>query len=369
MSGTTAPDADRGHDVDVTVVTVTYQAAGFVAECLDSLRAQRLGDLRMRVVVVDNASTDGTADLVAAGYPEVELVRSARNTGFAGGNNVVLRTVASPVVVLLNSDAVAEPDLVAQLVAGMRAADARVAALSATVLLQGRYRAARGEDDPARVVTGPDGAWVPDPRGDVTLVNSTGNVIRVDGFGVDRGWLADAAHHRPPRGVFGFCGAAAALRTAALRDAGVFDDDFFLYYEDSDLSWRLRLAGWTVEHCPGAVAHHRHAASSGEGSAVHQFHDHRNRLLMLLKCATAGRALRAWGRYLLTTLSITLRRRQPAARVLIRWRALRSALRLAPVMVRRRREIGGAARTPRHEVERLLAPVAGAPGPLRPAGS
>jgi GT2 family glycosyltransferase len=224
------------------------------------------------------------------------------------------------------------------------------------VLLADRFRAATEQDPPEIRVAGPDGTWVTDPAGTVRLVNSTGNVVRQDGYGVDRGWLADAARHRPEREVFGFCGAAAVLRTSALRDVGLFDDDFFLYYEDSDLSWRLRLAGYRIEHCPGAVVHHVHAASTGEGSALFRFHDGRNRLLMLTKDATAPRAARAVGRYVLTTASIAVRRSQPASHVLLRCRVLASYARLLPTMLRRRRAIGRAARVPRAQVERLLAP-------------
>ncbi|WP_371862921.1 glycosyltransferase family 2 protein [Cellulomonas aerilata] len=336
------------------MVTVTWNAADLVLDCLAGLAAQRLGDLAMDVVVVDNASTDGTADLVEQTYPQVRVVRGDVNRGFAGGNNVALREVATPFVILLNNDAVPGPDAVAALVRALRAAPADVAALTATVLLADRFRPPTADDPAADLVHGPDGTWVRDPRGPVTLVNSTGNVLRTDGYGVDRGWLADAARHRPEPDVFGFCGAAAILRTSALADVGLFDEDFFLYYEDSDLSWRLRLAGHRVQHCAAAVVHHVHAASTGEGSPLFRFHDGRNRLLMLTKDATAARAARAVGRYVLTTASIAVRRSQPWDHVLLRGRVLGSYARLLPAALRRRRAIGRAARVPRREVERLL---------------
>ncbi len=351
---------------DVTVVTVTYDAAALVLDCLAGLRDQRLDGVRMEVVVVDNASTDGTADLVAGAHPEVRLVRSAVNRGFAGGNNLVLRDLATRYAVLLNNDAVPEPGFVATLVRAMDAAPAEVAGMTATVLLADRFRAAGPGDPPEDRVTGPDGVWVRDPQGPVTLVNSTGNVVRTDGYGVDRGWLADAAGHRPPPDVFGFNGAAAILRASALRDVGVFDDDFFLYYEDSDLSWRLRLAGYRIEHRADAVVRHVHAASTGEGSALFRFHDGRNRLLMLTKDATASLAVRAVARYLLTTASIAVRRSQPWSHVALRVRVLRSYAALLPVMLRRRRHIGRTARVPRAQVQGLLvAPPSTATGGYR----
>ena len=339
---------------DVTVVTVTYNGIDLVGRCLDALERQELGGLTMDVVVVDNASTDGTPELVASRHPAARLVASPTNLGFAGGNNLVLDTATTPYVILLNNDAVPEPDFVATLVRAMDDAPDDVACLTATVLLAQRFRLATADD--ADVVNGPDGAYAPDATGTVTLVNSTGNVVRTDGFGMDRGWLADAVTHHPPEDVFGFCGAAAILRTSALRDVGTFDEDFFLYYEDTDLSWRLRLAGYQIRHCAAAVVHHEHAASTGEGSELFRFHDGRNRLLTLVKNASAGMATRAVLRYLVTTASIGLRRRQPWPMVRTRLRVIASFTRLLPRMLGKRRRLSREARTARTEVERLLAP-------------
>lgn len=355
---------------DVTVVVVTYDAAARVGACLDALRAQRLGDLVMEVVVVDNASGDGTADLVARDHPEVTLVRSVVNTGFAGGNNLGLREVRGPWVVLLNDDAVPEPDLVARLVAAATAAPDDVAALNATVLLAARFRRARPQDPEDRVVHGPHGDYVEDPGGDVTLVNSTGNVVRTDGYGIDRGWLAEHGRDDPEPDVFGFCGAAVLLRRSALDVVGHFDEDFFMYYEDTDLSWRLRLAGFRVRHCPDAVVHHDHGASTREASELFRFHDARNRLLMLVKDATPGLAVRCVARFVLTTASIAVRRSQPAAHVRTRVRALGSCARLLPRLLARRRAITRSAAVRRADVERLLVPPVGSgPGAYRRAAS
>ncbi len=355
---------------DVTVVTVTYQARDLVLACLDSLARQDLGPVRMHVVVVDNASTDGTPEVVARAHPEVELVRSPRNLGFAGGNNLALRDVRSRYALLLNNDATAEPDAVRRLVEAMDAAGPDVAALAATVLLAGTFRAA-GPQDEGRpdVVHGPDGAWVPDSAGTARLVNSTGNQVRADGFGSDRGWLAEASAHRPPAGVFGFSGAAVLLRVSALEDAGLFDERYFMYYEDTDLSWRLRLRGYRVQHCPGAVVHHLHSASAGEGSELARFHDVRNRMATVLKDASAPLAARVIGAHLLTTASLLLRRRQPWPLVRTRLRAQASFLRLAPSLLRSRAAIGRSAHTPRREVERLLVAPRTPLGPYRADGT
>ena len=161
----------------------------------------------------------------------------------------------------------AAPDFLEHLVEPLQIPD--VAAMTAKVLLMPRFReAVPGElpamltDGRALVVASPED----DPRDLLDVINSTGNEVDPHGYGRDRGWLTidDVPY---PSDVFGFCGAAAALKTAAVSAVGGFDDDYFLYYEDTDLSWRLRLAGYRILYVPSAVVRHHHASSSGEGSA------------------------------------------------------------------------------------------------------
>jgi GT2 family glycosyltransferase len=200
----------------------------------------------------------------------------------------------------------------------------------------------------------------------VDVLNNVGSVVFVDGYGADRAFQqVDRGEFEQPEEVFAFCGAAVCLRTAALRDAGLFDDDFFLYYEDTDLSWRLRAHGWSIRYQPDAVVRHIHAASSKEWSPLFVFHTDRNRLLMLTKNASAGLALREVLRYPLTTASLALRavaqarhtrRRPPLRPTLLRLRVLGSYLRLLPRMLRRRRRIAARAAVGRAELERWLRP-------------
>ncbi|MCL2455875.1 MAG: glycosyltransferase family 2 protein [Micrococcales bacterium] len=350
----------------VTVVVVAYRAHGRLGRCLDALAAQDLPAEHRRVVVVDNASDDGTAEMVETDYPWVDLLRSATNRGFAGGNNLALRanlepgSARSPYVVLLNDDAVAAPTFLSALLRDLEQSPPDVGALTARILLAERFVPTSPGTPGA--VHGPDGWWLPAPDGvapdsTVRLVNSTGNQVRQDGFGTDRGWLAEATGHQPPRDVFGFCGAAACLRTEALEEVGLFDETFFMYYEDTDLSWRLRLAGWTTRYCAEAVVEHEHSASSGEGSAFFRFHDLRNRLLTVTKNAPAPMVARVVARYCLTTASIAVRRSQPWSSVRLRVRAFASYLVVLPRALRERRRTRRGSAVPRRDVARLLVPV------------
>lgn len=342
----------------VTAVVVTYRGRDLLPGCLDSLASQRVQPGLLEVVVVDNASHDGSVELVEREHPGVTVIRSPVNLGFAGGNDLALDRLTTPYALLLNNDARARPDLLARLLAAAEEPGAdRCAAFTATVLLADRFRTA-GEHE-AGVVRTPHGTYAADPDGDVRLVNSTGNVVTRDGHGMDRDWLVPTDRCERLSGggtneVFGFCGAAVLLRREALAEVGVFDPDFFMYYEDTDLSWRLRRAGWTVRHVPDAVADHVHAASSGEGSDLFHVHNDRNRLLVLGRNASAGLLVRSVLRMLLTLASTTLRRREPWSRTRLRWRALGSLLRLAPATARKRWLARPRPVVRRRQVERLL---------------
>jgi N-acetylglucosaminyl-diphospho-decaprenol L-rhamnosyltransferase len=325
----------------VTVVIVTWNGRHLLDDCLAGLDRQDLDPALWEVLVVDNASTDDTVRHLTRRHPRVRLLVSPVNSGFAGGTHLALAQVRSPYAVMLNNDAVPEPAFLSSLLRAVETPGAeRVAAVTAKVLLQPRFRLLpHGTPaDPAHgdVVT-PDGTCRPDPAGDLDVVNSTGNEVTRSGYGRDRGWLRVDRGDEPPPDVFAFCGAAVLLRMSALREVGDFDEDFFLYYEDTDLSWRLRAAGWTVRYEPSAVVRHAHGASSDVRSRLFRFHDDRNRLLMLTKNAPARMAWRAAVRYPLTVASLTADLGPRRAMTITRLRAYSSYLRLVPRMLRRRR--------------------------------
>jgi GT2 family glycosyltransferase len=295
-----------------TVVVVTWQGVDLLPACLASLREQTL---EHDVLVVDNASTDGTHELLADRFPEARVLTNSLNTGFAGGVAAALASIDVPLVALLNNDAVAEPGWLAALVAHLNA-HPEAAAVTSRMLLAGT--------DPARV-------------------NNTGVVLLPDGYGADRGLGEDPDAYPRPEEVFGFSGGAALLRRQALLQVGAFPERFFLYYEDTDASWRLRLAGWTVRYEPGAVVHHEHAASSDRTSESFAFYNERNRLLMLARCAPGTFAAACWGRFLLTTASLAVTRLRGRAvppahqfRLRLRLRAFASAVSLLPWALRTR---------------------------------
>jgi GT2 family glycosyltransferase len=299
----------------VTVVVVTWQGAHLLPACLGSLRKQLQPH---RVIVVDNGSTDGTEALLAERYPEVRIVQTGANLGFAGGAQVGLAAAETPYVALLNNDAVAEPGWLSALVRRLEACPS-AAAVTSRMLLQGT---------------------------DPPLLNNTGVVLLDTDYGADRDLRAVGDTRLEAGPVFGFSGGAAVLRREAVQDVGGFARQFFLYYEDTDLSWRLRLAGWDIWYEPAAVVHHAHSATVDQTSAQFAFFNERNRLLMLTRCADASRVARALLRFGLTTASLTVSRvrRRPVPDVPVfeprlRLRVLASYAGLLPWALRTRWQI------------------------------
>jgi GT2 family glycosyltransferase len=427
-----------------TVVIVNWNGAKLLPPCLDAVRKQDMDDFE--TWVVDNASTDGSTLLLRERYPWVRIVRNTENLGFAGGNNSALRQVATPFAVLLNNDAIPEPDWLSTTLASFD--DDGIGAVTPKILFLPRFVAIDletegffpGGADPrelgVRVYevevggepvkplwekltygyeggfswTRPTGElllpvpdanepvrvrlrWAAERSKDVTLswgggsvtlpvtdspadveleigpdvprldvVNNAGGIVFTDGYGADRAFQqVDDGQYDEPEEVFTACGNGVAFRRDVLDQVGLFDDDFFLYYEDTDLSWRLRSAGWRIKYEPKAVLRHHHSASSGEWSPVFRFHTDRNRLLMLTKNARWRLALPQVLRYPLTMLSIVLRAirqgdRPPYRATLLRMRVIASYLRLLPVMLARRRRIRRSAKVKRRELERWLTP-------------
>jgi GT2 family glycosyltransferase len=442
----------------VTVVVLNYNGGRRVPGVLEALAAQDLPDGQVAVWVVDNASSDGSPELLRRDFPWVRTIANPTNDGFAGGNNVALREVTTPFVALLNDDAYPAPDWARRLLEPFQREGAeRLAAVSAKIVFLPRFlpvelatpgfnpgtldtrelgvRVYRitvaGEDVTERVLWdrvayGPEGegpgrfrwtrpagmllvpvdgpaeapvrvglrlaaeatkpvelAWpgggasvkaepdpvdvevqVPQGVDRVDVLNNAGSMVFRDGYGADRAYQQlDRGQYQRPEEVFAFCGGSVCFRTEALREAGLFDEDFFLYYEDTDLSWRLRTLGWSIRYQPSAVVRHIHSASSVEWSPLFVFHTDRNRLLMLTKNARAGLATREVLRYPLTTLSLALReaarsrhtrRRPPLRPTLLRLRVLGSYLRLLPVMLARRQRLAARARVGRRHLERWL---------------
>lgn len=299
----------------VRVVIVNWRTPLLTERAARSLWPQlRAGD---ELVVVDNASASADphdnslahlrrlgAKLGSAGPARFGLVQSRRNGGFGYGVNLGARNLRQDALVLLNSDAYALEGFVDALTAPL--GHDLVEATTARLLLEGRWRlvgdGVEAQTEPTAGAThstgsaqlrGLDGGiWVSDPSG-VELINSTGNVVDACGNGHDRSWLAPAKQEHDSPEVFGICGGACAISARAWRQLGGMRQDLFMYYEDTDFSYRLRRAGYRVQYVRQAQARHAHAASSDSASAAFTTWNTRNRLRVATRYAPASVAARA----------------------------------------------------------------------------
>ncbi|MDP8937703.1 MAG: glycosyltransferase [Actinomycetota bacterium] len=197
----------------------------------------------------------------------------------------------------------------------------------------------------------PEPAWYEVPLGGepFRVINNVGSVLLEGGYGADRGYMEpDRGQFDTSDEIFAWCGAAVLLSRPYLESVGPFDDRFFLYYEDFDLSWRGRAKGWRYVCVPESVVHHLHSASSVVGSRLFSHFTERNRLLTLTRNAPLALACRQAGRHLLVTgsyarrdiLSPLAHTRRPSGEVVYRrLRAFAAYLRLLPAGLAARRHI------------------------------
>lgn len=236
-----------------------------IRSCFTSTTAHR-----RTVYVVDNASTDGSADMVAAEFPQVRLIRAARNGGFAYGNNLALREVLDAgavtsdrderFVMLLNPDAELEPDALDLLVAYLQQHPATGAVGPRVVLPDGSLDLACRRSFPTP---------------EVSFYRMTGLSSlfpRSRRFGRYNLTFLDPSEETP---VDSLVGAAMLVREEIVREVGLLDETFFMYGEDLDWCFRIKAYGWRIMYYPHAIVHHQKRAASTKRAvpSIRAFYD------------------------------------------------------------------------------------------------
>lgn len=218
----------------VSVVIVNYNGAAVLKECLKSLALCQYESFH--ILVVDNASTDNSVQMLRAEFPQVTVIQSKENLGFAGGNNIgiaeALRARAEFVFVL-NNDTLVDPNCLTALVT-RALSDESIGAVSPRILFA----------EPR------DRIWAAGGSYSLWLGTARHAGLRAN---------ADTPRWNQPRPVSFATGCAVLFRAKALREVGTFDESLFMYNEDADLSYRLRRAGWKIYYEPKAVVWHREA--------------------------------------------------------------------------------------------------------------
>ncbi|NQX29539.1 glycosyltransferase [Microbacteriaceae bacterium VKM Ac-2854] len=289
--------------IDASVIVVNWRQPELTAEAITSIDENRDG-LSVEVILVENDARLGGTAMLRERFPFLVVVENDRNAGFAGGVNSGLRIARGETVVLLNNDAVVRPGFLRAGVERMRSEGELVGAVAARVLLSGRFSDRAGTK---RGLVDYNGvSWHRLPDGDesgAALTNSTGIELSRYGNGFDRDWLLEQSlTEGTAADPFGFSGSAAFLRRSTVEALGGFDERLFMYYEDLELSWRMRLAGYRIVYEPGAIAVHHVAKSSIGTPTLGRRLSMRNRLLTTLRNGSRRLVLRVTMRMLLRCL-------------------------------------------------------------------
>lgn len=281
-------DLPRVESEPVDVVIVNWNGRRYLPACL---RALERSTAPVRVIVVDNASTDGSAEYVRSAHPAAEVIGLDENVGYAAGANIGLRVGRSRWAFVMNPDVLLEPD-------HLRVLRERLESDHGIGAAQGKLYQVTPEDFET-VACGVS----PQAAAGSRRLDSAGHVIRRSRMVLDRGQgEPDGPEYSAEASVFSACGAALFLRRAMLEDVApdgaYFDESFFAYKEDIDLGWRARLLGWDVRYVPAAVAHHVRSLPLG-GAAWRAMppgsrrHSWKNHYLLMLKNDRAADLLRA----------------------------------------------------------------------------
>ena len=218
----------------IAVVIPNWNGQDVIARCIDSLLAQTI---KPTIVVVENGSTDSSDEILASYGSKIVVLKQPKNLGFAGGVNVGIRYAIDnglDYVALFNNDAVADKRWLEELVNGM--SDKTVAITTPKML-----------------------------KADKITLDAVGTEYSIYGAPFPRGRNEiDTGQYDTPAEVFGGAGGASLYRTELLKEIGLFDEDFFAYYEEDDINFRARLKGWRVMTAPKAVVYHDIGGTSGK---------------------------------------------------------------------------------------------------------
>ncbi len=236
--------------MDISVVIVSWNVADYLRRCLESLRAEsgRASSPSLEVIVVDNASTDGSPDLVRASFPEVRLLENRDNLGFTRGNNQGIAAASGRYVLLLNPDAEVLPGALAAMVRHLDA-QPQVAVVGPQLLnTDGSHQSSRRRF----------------PTLATAFVESTTLQRHFPKARLLRRYYCLDLPPEETHEVDWLVGACLLVRRQAIEQVGLLDEGFFMYSEELDWCYRMKREGWKVVYLPEARVVHHHAKSSSQ---------------------------------------------------------------------------------------------------------
>lgn len=234
---------------NISIVILSYNSREDLVECIPSIRSQTYSNFE--IILVDNASTDGSEEFVRTNYPEIKVIQTGKNLGYPAGNNAGFEIAEGEYIVVVNPDTVADPEWLAELIKPLEN-DRTITATTSKVLMY--YQKDR--------------------------INACADTTHYTGLTFCRGFNKPVSEFNNYQEVGSFAGGSFAIRSDKLKNVNGFDPDFFLYLEDTDLSWRIRFAGGKIMYVPKSVIYHKAKLSI---TPWKEFYLERNRYLMLLK--------------------------------------------------------------------------------------
>lgn len=218
--------------MDVTIIIPNYNGKHFMKPCLDSLSHQTFTDFK--ILVIDNASTDGSLDYMKEHYPAIETIALDKNYGFSKAVNEGIRRADTPYVILLNNDTSADPRYVEEMVKAIRRSP-RIFSVSSKMIQM--YHPG--------------------------LIDSAGDLYTLIGWGICRGTGRPITNYTEPSVIFTACAGAAIYRRSVFQKIGCFDENHFAYLEDIDIGYRARIFGYRNIYSPSALVSHVGSGTSG----------------------------------------------------------------------------------------------------------
>lgn len=216
----------------VSVVIPNYNGKHFLEECLNSLKVQTYK--KFEIIVVDNASSDGSVEFIKTFDPSVRLIELNTNTGFSPAVNVGIKEAKGDYIFLLNNDTVSEPNVIEKLVGFIESDDKIFSVNSKMIQFNNR-----------------------------TLIDDAGDEYNLFGWAYKRGYNQRKNRHNKYTRVFSCCGGASLYRKSVFDEIGYFDEAFFAYLEDVDVGYRANCYGYKNYYCPEAVVYHIISGTTG----------------------------------------------------------------------------------------------------------
>jgi len=239
----------------VSIIILNWNGKRYITQCLDSVFRVRYPKDKLEIIVVDNASTDGSPEIIKKKYPNVVLIRNSKNLGYTMGNNIGIKKATGEIIILLNNDTYVDENFIIEIVKHMERPD--VGIVGALLLYPSNVIQSCGCKEKFL------GFWECLGAG---LTLEEGKQICKDGMEVDY-----------------VSGAALAIKREALEKIGMLDSHFFAYMEDVDWCYRARKAGFKVIVASNAVVYHYESASWRKMPLRKFYLDYRNKILFICK--------------------------------------------------------------------------------------